>query len=50
MTEPITRTDTPATERTVTERIEDAVTSVNPDVWLASALVVVVIRCLGGLV
>ena len=32
------------------ERFEDAVSAVNPDVWLASALVVVVIRCLGGLI
>ncbi|HYC03543.1 MAG TPA: hypothetical protein VED40_09640 [Azospirillaceae bacterium] len=36
--------------RGAVERFEDAVTAVNPDVWLASALVVVVIRCLGGLI
>ncbi len=36
--------------RTKVERFEVAVSSVIPDVWLDSALVVVVIRCLGGLI
>lgn len=31
------------------ERIEDALLAVNPDLWLAGALVVVVVRCLGAL-
>ncbi|MBB6254800.1 hypothetical protein [Nitrospirillum iridis] len=31
------------------ERIEDALVSVNPDLWLVAAVLVVAIRCLGGL-
>ncbi|WP_159107283.1 hypothetical protein [Azospirillum sp. B4] len=33
----------------VIERIEDALVSVNPDFWLVGAVLVVAIRCLGGL-
>ncbi|MEE3623403.1 hypothetical protein UCD39_05295 [Nitrospirillum sp. BR 11752] len=38
-----------ADARPLIERVEDALLSVNPDLWLVSALLVVAIRCLGGL-
>ncbi|MEA1674482.1 hypothetical protein [Nitrospirillum sp. BR 11163] len=38
-----------ADTRSLIERVEDALLSVNPDLWLVSALLVVAIRCLGAL-